>query len=288
MTGSSDRQRMILCGGLQSGGTTLVSWTFLQRRDTNGVLDTQNSIIHTTFDKVVDPIVWVKMTIGAFRWLDVRDVYRDLGWEAQPLLVVRDVRHVFCSLMRKDYGINGTTAEDPPLRMRMRRFLLDWELFRRNDWPILVYEDFVCEPRRVLARACEQLGVEFDEAMLVWSKRRADIVYDLTEGNQTFAQTSAGVGSLEAGLSIERKKVSLEKLPASELEWLEETFREYNLAHGYPERIDRQPADAAVTMPVPTYEATLRHWFDQERRRLYAENKQLRDALAQIAGAGAS
>jgi len=35
---------MILCAGLQSGGTTLVSWTFLQRRDTNGVLDMQNSI----------------------------------------------------------------------------------------------------------------------------------------------------------------------------------------------------------------------------------------------------
>src|SRR5438094_9826269 len=92
MTPASSDRRMILCAGLQSGGTTLVSWTFLQRRDTNGVLDMQNSIIHASFDRVVEPIVWVKMTIGAFRWLEVCDVYRDLGWNPQPLLVVRDVR----------------------------------------------------------------------------------------------------------------------------------------------------------------------------------------------------
>jgi hypothetical protein len=283
------RQRMILCGGLQSGGTTLVSWTFLQRRDTNGVLDMQNSIIHTSFDKVVEPIIWVKMTVGAFRWLEVRDIYRDFGWDPQPLLIVRDVRHAFCSLMRKDYGINGVTAEDPPLRLRLRRFLEDWEAFRRNNWPILVFEQFVREPRRVLADTCERLGLEQDEGMFAWSKRRADIAYDVTEGNKTFAKTSASARSLEEGLGAERKPVSLDRLPASELVWLEETFREYNLAHGYPERIDRSSAGEPQAMPSPSYEATLRHWFDQERRRLYAENKQLRDALAQAqTAAGAS
>jgi hypothetical protein len=281
------RRRMILCGGLQSGGTTLVSWTFLQRRDTNGVLDMPNSIIHASFDRVSEPIVWVKMTIGAFRWLDVYDTYRDLGWDPEPLLVVRDVRYAFCSLMRKDYGINGLTAEDPPLRLRMRRALMDWELFRRNDWPILAFEEFVREPRRVLARTCEKLRIPFDEGMLEWSKRRSDITYDLTEGNKTFANTSSAARSLEEGLSAERKTLSLEKLPASELQWLEETFREYNAFHGYPLSVEAPKTSAPAVMGSPTYEATLRHWYDQERRRLYAENQQLRDALAQVRQADA-
>src|SRR5262249_29100148 len=92
------RRRMILAAGLQSGGTTIVSWCFLQRRDTNGVLDMANESIHVSFGKVTEPIVWVKMTVGSFRWFDVSEVYRDLGWQPEPLLIVRDVRSAFSSL----------------------------------------------------------------------------------------------------------------------------------------------------------------------------------------------
>jgi hypothetical protein len=79
-------RRMILCGGLQSSGTTLVSWCSLQRQDVNGVLDMSHDLIMYSFDRVKEPIVWVKMTIGAFRWLDVYETYRDLGWNPEPLL----------------------------------------------------------------------------------------------------------------------------------------------------------------------------------------------------------
>jgi hypothetical protein len=63
--------RLILAAGLQSGGSTLVSWCFLQRGDTDGLLDMENSVIHVAFDRVRTPVVWAKMTIGSFRWLDV-------------------------------------------------------------------------------------------------------------------------------------------------------------------------------------------------------------------------
>ena len=52
----------------------------------------------------------------------------DEGWDVLPLLVVRDVRSVFRSLLGKDYGSNGITAEEPPLRMRLRRFEEDWNI----------------------------------------------------------------------------------------------------------------------------------------------------------------
>ena len=36
---------LILCGGLQSSGTTLISYCFLQRGDTDGVLDADNDLL---------------------------------------------------------------------------------------------------------------------------------------------------------------------------------------------------------------------------------------------------
>ncbi len=36
---------LLLCGGLQSSGTTLISYCFLQRGDTDGVLDADNDLL---------------------------------------------------------------------------------------------------------------------------------------------------------------------------------------------------------------------------------------------------
>src|SRR5436190_47103 len=163
-----ESKRLILCAGLQSSGTTLVSWCFLQRLDTNGVLDMPHDTIQVAFEKIAEPIVWCKMTIGAFRWLDVCEAYGDLGWQPEPLLVVRDVRAAFSSLIKKEYGFNGTTAEEPPLRMRFRRFLRGWELFRANGWPILKYEDFIQDGRGVLRQSCQALAVSWDEGAMPW------------------------------------------------------------------------------------------------------------------------
>src|SRR5438034_4600993 len=101
-----ESKRLILCAGLQSSGTTLVSRCFLQRADTNGVLDMPHDTIQVAFEKVAEPIVWCKMTIGAFRWLDVYETYCDLGWQPEPLLGVRDVAAAFSLLLKTEYGFN--------------------------------------------------------------------------------------------------------------------------------------------------------------------------------------
>jgi hypothetical protein len=268
MNTNPKRQRMILCAGLQSGGTTIVSWCFLQRSDTNGVLDAQNSIIRTDFERVTEPIVWVKTTISAFRWLELSEVYRDLGWDPQPLLVVRDVRAAYASLMTRSYGFNGATAEEPPLRLRFRRFLADWKLFRERRWPILVFEDFLREPRQVLTRTCEALGLPYSEDMLTWPKSLARIAYVLGEPNRTFV-SAVERGSAQHALLSEKIDPDLSGLPANELDWLEETFSEYNAAHGYPHNI---PPNVRPQMgPPPRYEGTERQRIRDKVGRLSAE-----------------
>ena len=115
------RRILYLAAGLQSSGSTLVSWCFLQRPDMNGFLDADHDLLRDIPQDIGTPLAWFKMTISCFRLSEMAAHYEDAGWDVRPLLIVRDVRHVWNSLCRKPYGRNGTTAEDPPLRARMRR-----------------------------------------------------------------------------------------------------------------------------------------------------------------------
>jgi hypothetical protein len=229
---------MILCAGPQSSGSTLLSWCFLQRADTTGVLDMENDVLRVTFDPA--PVIWCKMTIGGFRWIDVADLYRDFGLDPAPLLIVRDVRDVLASLVTKEYGFNGVTAEEPPLRMRLRRFLADWELFRSRGWPIIRFESLVDDPRKTLGLACDELGLGWDEGMVNWPKPHGAVIPPNRPGfNHTFLNTVTEP-SMEAAVAVWRRRAPRPlALPEEELDWLERVFEEYNRMHDYPPRVDR-------------------------------------------------
>ena len=265
---------MILCGGMQSGGTTLVSWCMLQRRDANGVLDMPNDIVRVSFDRVTEPILWVKMTVGAFRWLELFELYTDLGWRPEPLLIVRDTRMVCASLARKPYGANGTTGGDPPLRIRFRRFLRDWEVFRANGWPMLKFEDLLRDERAALEQAGRAVDLPWDEGVITWPKKLSDIAY--VDGMQkTFAE-SLSRGSLRAALRRDKTQVALDHVPRAELEWLDETFAAYNEYHGYQASLaPRRPGSLPPPVPIPRFEGTALHWYLSEIERLKAENERL-------------
>src|SRR3954453_17075932 len=120
------KNALILCAGMQSSGTTLISYCFLQRADTNGVLDADNDLLPAIDERLARPFAWYKTTISCFRLSEIAQYYRDSGWDVRTLLVLRDLRTVWASLHKKSYGRNGITAEDPPLRLRIRRFIEDW------------------------------------------------------------------------------------------------------------------------------------------------------------------
>ena len=83
---------------LQSSGSSLVSWCFLQRADTDGVLDANNDVICDPPASLDSRYAWYKTTIGSFRLTEQVDCARAAGYEVRPLLVVRDVRAVWASL----------------------------------------------------------------------------------------------------------------------------------------------------------------------------------------------
>lgn len=287
VTNQGRHRRLFLCAGLQSGGTTLVSWCFLQRRDMNGVLDMGHDFIQTSFEAVREPIVWCKMTVASFRWLDVYETYQDLGWSPDPLLVVRDARTVFSSLRKKEYGFNGTTAEDPPLRMRFRRFLEDWQLFRLEGWPILRFEDVLESGTSALQAVCKELGLPWDDGMTSWPKKRSQIAYVSKKPNQTF-DSSTDKGSLAQATIRSKAGTSVDSISRGELDWLEDTFSTYNDVHGYPAHVvlgEESPAEDCV----PQYGRAGKHRLFREVKRLAAEvyklqeeNRRLRDANTQL------
>ena len=233
---------MILCSGLQSGGTTLISWCFLQRPDMNGILDMWSEGI-LLMPYVSTRLSWCKMTTSCFRWQEVADFYSDQGWHVRPLLVVRDVRSAYSSLRKKPYGLNGTTAEDPPLRIRFKRFLNDWEEFKANDWPIVKFESLISDPEDTLQKCCSQLELPYYDDMMLWPKNH-DEVYGFEESNETFLGSLSGK-TLEDSLINTKSAVQTRGIAKEDLIWLEETFHAYNKENGYPLHVPLdQPSDA--------------------------------------------
>lgn len=254
-----------LCAGTQSSGSTLISWCFLQRPDMDGVLDARFDHLPSVPDNLSAPLPWVKFTIACFRFSEVRAHFEDDGWEVRPLLVVRDARSVFNSLIKKKYGRNGVTADDPPIRLRLRRFLEDWRLFRDRGWPVLRYEDFAAEPLNVLKDLCGRMQLPWDDAMASWPKPLEQIA-DASFGNETFA-LSRGV-SLTQTIKPSLAAVKTENIPRADLQWMEEEFAELNAAMGYPAHVPPAAPPALGDRAVPRFENTRRYERLQRKYRL--------------------
>jgi hypothetical protein len=251
----SKNRVLYLCAGLQSGGTTLISWCFLQRADMDGILDANNDVFADLPMALPSRFAWIKTTIGSFRVSEQIDYFQDLGWSVRPLLVCRDVRAAYASLRNKPYGRNGTTAEDPPLRLRLRRFREDWELFRAKNWPILRYERFLLDPEEVLAAACAQLQLPWDDAMLTWPKPKAAI-FDTRHGNETFRRNCGH--SLWASLKPVRSRSHQLVMPASEHLWLEDEFAHFNQVNGYSAHLPLSADVDEEAGDIPTFDVTRR------------------------------
>lgn len=256
---------LVVCAGLQSGGTTLISYCFLQRADTDGVLDADNDLLPALDLRLARPIAWYKTTISSFRLSEIARHYCDAGWDVRSLLVLRDLRAVWASLVNKEYGRNGITAEDPPLRLRVRRFVDDWRNLAATGGAMFRYEDFVAEPAATLERACCQLGLSWDEAMLSWPKPSEQIAHR-NNGNESFWATR-GEGLLE---SLARyKRPSAPRLSAADLDWLETEFRDYNESNGYPLHLSDACEPSVLTkasLATPNFEVTRRYVWETSRK----------------------
>ncbi len=271
------RPILYLCAGTQSSGSTLISWCFLQRRDMDGILDQRGDILPAIPFAMARPFAWCKFTVNGFRLSEAVIHFEEQGWDVRPLLVVRDVRSVLNSLVHKSYGRNGVTAEEPPLRMRMRRFLEDWNAFRASGGAMLQYEHFVREPETALRKACEQLSLPWDERMLLWNKPPSEISAPI-HGNATFRQTRGATLAKTVNPSLAALKV--EAIPPLDLEWLEKEFAEFNRVEGYVAHAQRSvPWAGSVDRLVARWENTRR--YKKKMRK-----NPIRRAVEAIRGAG--
>jgi hypothetical protein len=262
---SHSARSLFLCAGLQSSGSTLLSWCFLQRRDMDGILDGRGDVLPAIPGNLAAPRTWCKFTISAFRLRDMMVRYEADGWQVHPLLLVRDVRSVFNSLIAKPYGNNGVTAEEPPLRLRLLRFKEDWQLAQAEGWPIVRYESLVEQPQTTLAQACDQLGVPWDPAMLAWPKRLADIAYPCN-GNETFQRTRAA--TFGDSVRPELARLAVHRIPARDLAWLEHEFADFNAELGYPLTAEPAAGHMAEAQLIPRFENTRRYRHLCRRNRL--------------------
>jgi hypothetical protein len=270
------RPTLYLCAGLQSSGSTLVSWCFLQRPDMDGVLDARNDLL-PDLPAVTTPGLFCKITISSFRFSEMADHYRDDGWDVVPVLVVRDVRAIFDSLMGKSYGSNGTTAEEPPLRMRLRRFLEDLAWTRSVDGAVVRYESLLENPEATLRDACDALELPWSDDMLEWPKPKQALA-DPGHGSPTFRKSRGEHFSDTVDRSLADVKV--DRIPADDLAWLEATFAGFNREFAYPAHVTATSPAPGPRRAVPSFGNTRRHRKAQQPlAKLQARLATLRQSL---------
>ncbi len=252
----SSARTVFLATGLQSSGSTLVSWCFLQRPDMNGTLDGDTDLIPLPPADIQAPLIWYKTTISCFTLAEQIALLEDEGYQVKPTLIVRDVRAVWMSLMKKTYGRNGVTAEDPPLRLRLRRFYHSWQDAVARNIPLFRFEDLLVQPETSLKTLCGALGLPWRQEMLDWPKPGEQIA-DSRHGNARF------MGSDKQGLQVAldpgiASQIS-GQIHGEDLAWLEETFRDYNLSLDYPVHLEN--LDLLPGRSLPSWEASRRlHW----------------------------
>lgn len=248
---------LYLCAGMQSGGTTLISWCFLQREDMDGVYDMENARLHEDFSRVRADKVWLKMTVGAFRLQEVIRHYARLGWDVRPLLVVRNPYQVYGSLKHKSYGFNGATGDEPPLEMRMARYLADWQWALENDCPCIAFESFVDAPEAQLRALLRKLALPWDSAMLEWPKTEGSVACP-SLGNVSFRTCREQGGGLIDAIERYRKGSERTRLSKREGSWIAENMLplldHYNFSD---EVVEIEPA-AVESCPHPRYRGTQR------------------------------
>lgn len=244
----------------------------------DGVLDARFDKLPEIPAKRSAPLAWCKFTVACFRFSEVRDYFIDEGWEPRPLLVVRDARSVFNSLIAKSYGRNGTTADDPPIRLRLSRFREDFELFTAQGWPILRYEDLATEPVDALKRSCAAMGIDYHPAMNDWPKPLSQIA-DGSFGNETFVTKKGATfaGTIDPALFA----VKTDRIPPGDLQWLETHFAEMNRQMRYPEHV-APTAPPAPARAIPRFENTRRHERYQRKQRLSNSIRRITDAVKSV------
>ncbi|MEG3767491.1 hypothetical protein [Alteromonas sp. 14N.309.X.WAT.G.H12] len=216
---------MILATGMQSGGTTLVSAAFLKHPDLDGILDMASDRIEVNLSQVTTPVTWVKMTTIAYRWQEVASVYAMYGYKAYPLMIVRNPFDVWVSLKKKWYGLNGLTAEDPPLAIRFLRFLEDWKAFQKSGYPIIQFEHFIEDPTTQIRAVMDRLPVNFD-ANMVNGETDLNAISYVSESNASFVQSL----SLGASNTVAFKQSVITKREAN---WICEHLSDYIGCYGY-------------------------------------------------------
>ncbi len=271
------RPKLFLCAGLQSSGSTILSWCFLQRSDTAGILDLPSNGVQF-LPYVSEKYAWVKMTISSFTLRELSAFFEDHGWNVSPVLIVRDLRSVYASLRKKEYGANGTTAADPPLRMRIRRFICEWEYFVDNKLPIIKFEKFLTNPKDTLLKACEDLNIEWQTDMIYWPKAQGDI-NGVSHANKTFRE-SLGKKDLYSCVNLTKSKASYREIPRKEIEWLEEEFIEYNKVNNYILRSGTVGSEDYLD--IPQYEATKHYELLQIIKKLQNDKKFLQTKLKNV------
>lgn len=249
--------KLYLCGGLEESGASLVSWCFWQRAEMRALIALAGDVLPGFQPAPDGRATWMLATLNSFRLTEMAYHYRDLGWDVHPLLVVRDLRAVWAALVQKPAVHNGLTAEDPPLRMRFRRFVEDWELLRRMRWPMVRFEDLMSDAQRALREVSAGLELPWHDVMHRWPRPLKPLA-DAALPDAAFHRLR-GQNLPETQMHYAREPLP-DAVATADLEWLQTDFRQFNVENNYPLALEPLQIWGDLVPPrVASFEQTRRY-----------------------------
>jgi hypothetical protein len=129
-----------------------------------------------------------------------------------------------------------------------------------------------------LKACCKQLGIPWHEDMITWPKSREDIS-GVEQTNETF-RTSLGGEGLKETIRQDKQLTELRGISQDDLQWLEETFYEYNQKNDYPSHLE--PVDVNFFSDRPSWFVTKRYQQALERSDLQRRITRCTKALQAI------
>jgi hypothetical protein len=220
--------RLYLCGALENGGATLLSWCFWQRVDIAPVIVPAGNTLPAFRPAADGRATWAQVTIGSFRLSEMAHYYRQQGWDVHPLLVVSDLRPIWASQVNARAGEAGM---GPPLQVRFRRFVDDWTLFLSKDWPTVRVDDLAADAERTLRNTADRLDLPWNDALQSWPRAVAELpkTRELDPDFDRFRRRN-----LAETLANYAQRAVPQAVAREDLQWLEREFQRFNIENSYP------------------------------------------------------
>lgn len=237
--------------GLQSGGSSLLSYCICRHSKVQGVFDGFHDRLISVNFLEANSINFIKFTCASYSPSEVISYYESAGYAVSAVILTRSLDEVYQSLKTKPYGYSSVYSDFPPLFIRFLRFTsFATGLFNVENQKIkfVDYDEFLKKPRHCLEEILRFYGFSFCPRVIEFYDKDADNF--LTNGNESFKK-SIGLNIESTILNYNVRGVRDGLMPSN---YRCKLFDDYQKSFGYRELVYEGEAHNDSKLKIGLYQ----------------------------------